>query len=32
LLADRLGTYREFEEHASQACQDGTCRIGLKSE
>jgi ferredoxin--NADP+ reductase len=31
LLADRLGTYREFEEQASHACADGSCRIGLKS-
>ncbi len=30
LLMDRLGTYREFEQRALAACQDGTCRIGLK--
>lgn len=30
LLADRLGTYRAFEQESSaHACQDGTCRIGL---
>ena len=29
LLADRLGTYREFEQRAAQACSDGECRVGL---
>lgn len=29
LLADRLGTYREFETKASHACESGNCRIGL---
>jgi ferredoxin--NADP+ reductase len=29
LLADRLGTYRDFEEKATHACKDGTCRVGL---
>jgi ferredoxin--NADP+ reductase len=33
LLADRLGTYREFEAEAeskaARACENGTCRIGL---
>jgi ferredoxin--NADP+ reductase len=29
LLAERLGTYREFEEQAATACDAGTCRIGL---
>ena len=28
LLADRLGTYRDFEEKANQCCSDGECRIG----
>jgi ferredoxin--NADP+ reductase len=30
LLADRLGTYREFEEQATHACDAGSCRIGLE--
>jgi ferredoxin--NADP+ reductase len=30
LLMDRLSTYREFEQQALAACQDGTCKIGLK--
>ena len=30
LLMDRLGTYRDFEQRALTACQDGTCKIGLK--
>jgi len=30
LLADRLGTYREFEEEATKACDAGSCRIGLE--
>ena len=29
LLMDRLGTYREFEQKAAAACQDGACKIGL---
>ncbi|MEI6675548.1 MAG: sulfide/dihydroorotate dehydrogenase-like FAD/NAD-binding protein [Verrucomicrobiota bacterium] len=29
LLAERLGTYREFEQHANTACESGTCRVGL---
>jgi ferredoxin--NADP+ reductase len=29
LLAERLGTYREFEQHASAACGAGSCRVGL---
>jgi ferredoxin/flavodoxin---NADP+ reductase len=29
LLADRLGTYRDFEREAEHACKDGSCRIGL---
>jgi ferredoxin--NADP+ reductase len=29
LLMDRLSTYREFEQAAANACQNGTCRIGL---
>lgn len=29
LLMDRLSTYREFEQQANAACQDGACRIGL---
>ena len=29
LLAERLGTYREFEEIATTACKAGTCRVGL---
>jgi len=29
LLAERLGTYREFEQQAAAACEAGTCRIGL---
>ena len=29
LLAERLGTYREFEQHANTACEAGTCRVGL---
>jgi len=29
LLMDRLGTYREFEQKAASACENGTCRIGL---
>ena len=30
LLAERLGTYREFEQHATAACEAGSCRIGLE--
>ncbi len=30
LLADRLGTYREFEEQAATACDADSCRIGLE--
>jgi ferredoxin--NADP+ reductase len=30
LLADRLGTYRDFEEKATRACDAGSCRIGLE--
>jgi ferredoxin--NADP+ reductase len=30
LLMDRLSTYREFEQRALAACEDGACRIGLK--
>lgn len=26
LLAERLGTYREFEQHAAHSCEGGTCR------
>ena len=29
LLMDRLTTYREFEQQALTACQNGSCRIGL---
>lgn len=29
LLMDRLTTYREFEQQANAACQNGACRIGL---
>jgi ferredoxin--NADP+ reductase len=29
LLMDRLTTYREFEQQARAACENGTCRIGL---
>ncbi|MBT8045478.1 MAG: sulfide/dihydroorotate dehydrogenase-like FAD/NAD-binding protein [Verrucomicrobiae bacterium] len=29
LLADRLGTYRDFEEKANQRCSGDNCRIGL---
>jgi len=29
LLAERLGTYREFEQQAAAACDADTCRIGL---
>ena len=29
LLMDRLATYREFEQQAANACENGTCRIGL---
>jgi len=29
LLADRLSTYRNFEQEAA-TCSDGTCRVGLK--
>ena len=29
LLADRLGTYREFEQHAAHACEAGGCRSEL---
>lgn len=29
LLADRLGTYREFEQQAAAACDAASCRIGL---
>jgi ferredoxin/flavodoxin---NADP+ reductase len=29
LLMDRLTTYREFEQQAMKACQDGACKIGL---
>ncbi len=30
LLMDRLTTYREFEQAANAACEDGACRIGLR--
>ena len=30
LLMDRLSTYREFEQQALTACEEGACRIGLK--
>ena len=30
VLTDRLTTYRDFEKQSLAACQDGTCRIGLK--
>ncbi len=30
LLADRLGTYRDFEKIATHACDAGSCRIGLE--
>lgn len=30
MLSDRLTTYREFEHEAAAACENGTCRIGLK--
>lgn len=30
LLQDRLSTYREFEQEAMAACENGTCRIGLQ--
>jgi len=30
LLADRLGTYREFEEVAAKVCDADSCRIGLE--
>jgi hypothetical protein len=30
LLADRLSTYRDFEQRALAACKDGACKIGLK--
>jgi len=29
LLMDRLSTYKEFEQEALSACENGTCRIGL---
>jgi ferredoxin--NADP+ reductase len=29
LLAERLGTYREFEQQANTACDAGSCRVGL---
>jgi ferredoxin--NADP+ reductase len=29
LLMDRLSTYREFEQLAVAACENGTCRVGL---
>ncbi len=29
LLAERLGTYREFEQQANTPCDAGTCRVGL---
>jgi len=29
LLMDRLSTYREFEQGALSACQEGACKIGL---
>ncbi|KAB2637713.1 MAG: sulfide/dihydroorotate dehydrogenase-like FAD/NAD-binding protein [Verrucomicrobia bacterium] len=29
LLAERLGTYREFEQRASAGCEAGSCRVGL---
>jgi ferredoxin--NADP+ reductase len=28
LLAERLGTYREFEQHATTGCEGGSCRHG----
>jgi ferredoxin--NADP+ reductase len=30
LLMDRLSTYRDYEQQANAACDNGTCRIGLK--
>ncbi len=30
LLMDRLSTYREFEQQALAACDQGSCKIGLK--
>ena len=30
LLMDRLTTYRDFEQRALAACQEGACKIGLK--
>ena len=30
LLTDRLSTYREFEQQALAACQEGSCKIGLR--
>jgi ferredoxin--NADP+ reductase len=30
LLMDRLSTYRDFEQKASTACSEGTCKVGLK--
>lgn len=30
LLMDRLATYRDFEQQALAACDEGTCKIGLK--
>jgi ferredoxin--NADP+ reductase len=29
LLMDRLGTYREYEQRASTACESGACKVGL---
>ena len=28
-LMDRLGTYREFEQRATHACESGQCKVGL---
>ncbi len=30
VLMDRLTTYREFEQQAVRACEDGACKIGLR--
>ncbi len=30
LLTDRLSTYRDFEQRALAACEEGACKIGLK--
>jgi len=31
LLTDRLSTYRQFEQEAINACEAGTCKIGLSA-